>query len=75
MSGTYLNADSGLDATAKALLLKHNMHLGVYARVARKLRIDASYVSRVARGERQSNKIMRAVLLELFKIEEKGSSA
>src|SRR5271169_5844058 len=30
---------------------------GLYRRVARKLHVDASYVSRVARGERQSGMI------------------
>jgi len=38
---------------------------GLYRRVARKLRVDASYVSRVARGERQSGMIEGALRREL----------
>lgn len=38
---------------------------GLYGRVARKLHVDASYVSRVARGERQSGWIEGALRREL----------
>jgi hypothetical protein len=38
---------------------------GLYRRVARKLHVDASYVSRVARGERQSGMIEGALRREL----------
>jgi len=38
---------------------------GLYGRVARKLRVDASYVSRVARGERQSGWIEGELRREL----------
>jgi hypothetical protein len=41
---------------------------GVYSRVARKLKIDPSYVSRVARGERNSEEIARALDIELRRI-------
>src|SRR5271169_1718333 len=41
---------------------------GLYARVARKLRVDPSYVSRVARGERQSARIEKAIRRELRNI-------
>ncbi|HET7442271.1 MAG TPA: hypothetical protein VFJ47_13290 [Terriglobales bacterium] len=41
---------------------------GVYSRVARKLKIDPSYVSRVARGERNSEEISRALAEELRRI-------
>ena len=41
---------------------------GVYSRVARKLKIDPSYVSRVARGERRSDEISRALEAELARI-------
>jgi hypothetical protein len=41
---------------------------GVYSRVARKLKIDPSYVSRVARGERNSDEISRALQAELVRI-------
>jgi transcriptional regulator with XRE-family HTH domain len=54
---------------AEELLRRHCLHGGVYAKVARKLGVDASYVSRVARGERTSERILRALLDELRRIE------
>ena len=42
---------------------------GIYSRVARELGIDPSYVSRVARGERQSAKVEAALLKEIRRIE------
>jgi hypothetical protein len=51
-----------------ALLSWHLLHRGVYARVARKLGIDASYVSRVAAGQRDSDRIRRALVTELERI-------
>jgi hypothetical protein len=51
-----------------ALLAWHLQHRGVYARVARKLRIDASYVSRVAAGDRESERIRKALITELERI-------
>lgn len=41
---------------------------GVYSRVARKLKIDPSYVSRVARGERNSEDISQALAEELHRV-------
>lgn len=41
---------------------------GLYGRVARKLKVDASYVSRVARGERQSDAIEASLERELKRI-------
>jgi hypothetical protein len=41
---------------------------GLYARVARKLGVDVSYVSRIARGERQSKVAEKALNREFFKI-------
>ena len=38
---------------------------GIYARVARRLNVDPSYVSRVARGERQSEAIEAALDREM----------
>ena len=40
---------------------------GIYSRVARKLGVHRSYVSRVARGERSSEEIEAALLQELNK--------
>jgi hypothetical protein len=41
---------------------------GLYSRVARKLKIDPSYVSRVARGERTSTAISQALHAELRRV-------
>lgn len=38
----------------EALLKSHKLHIGVYRRVADKLGVDASYVSRVAMGNRKA---------------------
>ena len=57
---------NGLDG--KALLAWHRLHEGIYARVARSLGVDASYVSRVASGQRQSQTIEHALVSELQRI-------
>lgn len=41
---------------------------GLYGRVARRLKVDPSYVSRVARGERQSDLIEASLERELKQI-------
>jgi hypothetical protein len=41
---------------------------GLYGRVARKLKVDPSYVSRVARGERQSDAVEASLERELKRI-------
>jgi hypothetical protein len=41
---------------------------GLYGRVARQLKVDPSYVSRVARGERQSDVIEASLERELRRI-------
>ena len=41
---------------------------GLYGRVARHLKVDPSYVSRVARGERQSHEIEASLERELKRI-------
>ena len=41
---------------------------GIYSRVARRLRVDPSYVSRVARGERHSRTVESALRRELNRI-------
>ena len=56
---------------AQAVLRWHRLHNGVYAKVARKLGVDPSYVSRVATGERRSGKIQEALISELQKIQAK----
>lgn len=49
--------------------LKHIHYRGLYSRVARRLGIDRSYVSRVASGERESEKVKAALLKEIQRIE------
>jgi DNA-binding transcriptional regulator YdaS (Cro superfamily) len=51
----------------KALLKVHMLHVGVYRRVAEKLGVDPSYVSRVATGKRKAPEIHSAILDELRK--------
>jgi hypothetical protein len=41
---------------------------GLYGRVARQLKIDPSYVSRVARGERQSDQVDASLERELKRV-------
>jgi len=42
---------------------------GLYSRVARKLGLDRSFVSRVARGERKSNEVESALIAEFERTE------
>ena len=42
---------------------------GIYSRVARKLGVDRSYVSRVARGERHSKEVEVALAREFDQID------
>jgi hypothetical protein len=51
----------------EGLLKAHRLHDGLYRRVAKKLGVDPSYVSRVATGKRNGVKIRRALLDELRK--------
>ena len=41
---------------------------GLYSRIARQLQVDRSYVSRVARGERHSEEVERALTTEFDRI-------
>jgi hypothetical protein len=45
-----------------------SMIKGMYGRVARKINVDPSYVSRVARGKRRSDRIEASLERELRKI-------
>jgi transcriptional regulator with XRE-family HTH domain len=53
----------------RKLLRKHRLHDGVYVRVAKRLRVHPSYVSKVASGRTVSLEIYRALLKELQRIE------
>jgi|GraSoiStandDraft_45_1057281.scaffolds.fasta_scaffold528456_1 DNA-binding transcriptional regulator YdaS (Cro superfamily) len=54
----------------RALLRWHKLHAGVYDRVARKLGVHPSYVSKVIAGRRSSDKIEMAVVAELNRIKD-----
>ena len=51
-------------------LLNHYVHsvCGLYSRVANRLRVHRSYVSRVARGERHSDEIEQELSTEFTRI-------
>jgi transcriptional regulator with XRE-family HTH domain len=57
------------DHSKNLKLNRLSLYRGIYSRVARQLNIDPSYVSRVARGERQSAKVEAALLKEMQRIE------
>ena len=54
--------------TPKMTLHSYVTGRGLFARVARKLKLDASYVSRVANGERQNDRISQALDAALDKM-------
>lgn len=60
---------NGNGVKTQALLRWHKLHIGVYARVAKRLSVDSSYVSRVANGKRQSGTIEHALLNEISSIQ------
>jgi transcriptional regulator with XRE-family HTH domain len=53
----------------RKLLRKHRLHDGVYVRVAKRLRVHPSYVSKVAKGKAVSSEVSLALLKELQRIE------
>ena len=55
--------------TRERVLERYRLYHGLYSRVARKLGVDRSYVSRVARGERRSPRIEAALEAEIKRIE------
>jgi hypothetical protein len=59
----------------KSLLRKHHLHAGLYVRVARRLGLHQSYVSKVAHGKVNSLKVSRALLDDLRRIERIGARA
>jgi transcriptional regulator with XRE-family HTH domain len=58
-----------LDNIKNPKLNRLSLYRGIYSRIAKQLGIDPSYVSRVARGERQSAKVEAALLKEMRRIE------
>jgi hypothetical protein len=72
VTGVSWNGHRGqMSSTTKdeALLNAHRLHLGLYRRVAEKLGVNPSYVSRVASGTRKNLKVRRAILDELCRIQ------
>ena len=63
------NSDSSTTAFASVALFR-----GIYNRVALRLGVDPSYVSRVARGERNSEAVCQALAEELKNIREQLNS-
>jgi len=61
------------DASKVSLVNRYVQCLcGLYSRIARQLGVDRSYVSRVARGERRSEPIERALTNEFDRIMSEG---
>src|SRR5256714_15375397 len=53
------------------MLLPQTLYRGLYVRIAKKLGVDPSYVSRVARGERFSDPVESALRQEVHQITKK----
>jgi DNA-binding transcriptional regulator YdaS (Cro superfamily) len=68
MKATAKNLTDG--SKKRALLRWHKLHTGVYDRVARKLGVHPSYVSKVIAGRRSSDKVETAVMAELNRIKD-----
>jgi transcriptional regulator with XRE-family HTH domain len=64
----HTNGHSNGHSNGEVELRWHRLHLGLYARVAKRLHVNPSYVSRVARGKRQSEDVRKALLNELARI-------
>jgi hypothetical protein len=56
------------ESTAAQCATAVSLFRGLYARVAHKLGVDVSYVSRIARGERKSKVAERALTMEFNKV-------
>lgn len=57
------------------LLHVHQLHLGLYARVAKRLSVNPSYVCRVAQGKRTNERIKTQLVSELRKIKQAEKAA
>ncbi len=69
------NSNTNLDSKIQS---PQALYRGLYVRIARKLKVDPSYVSRVARGDRRSSEIesaLRQAQEEINQQLERGSSA
>ncbi len=67
------------DDNRRDVVAKINDHIkavcGLYTRVARKLGLDRSFVSRVARGERKSPDVEAALIAEFKQAEAQNTAA
>ena len=68
------NAMPRIDRGTKLQTIKHYIDslCGIYSRIARRLGVDRTYVSRVARGERHSEKIEAALVQEFDRSQKKA---
>jgi DNA-binding transcriptional regulator YdaS (Cro superfamily) len=62
--------------TAKLQKLKHYIEslCGIYSRIARRLGVYRTYVSRVAKGERRSPEVEEALVREFDRTQQKSDS-
>jgi transcriptional regulator with XRE-family HTH domain len=62
------------DRNAKLEKLKHYIDslCGIYSRIARRLGVDRTYVSKVAKGERRSPEIELALIREFDRTQEQS---
>jgi transcriptional regulator with XRE-family HTH domain len=62
--------------TAKLQKLKHYIEslCGIYSRIARRLGVDRTYVSRVAKGERRSPEVEEALVQEFDRTQQKSDA-
>jgi hypothetical protein len=63
-----MNKDNGISKKILQINRYVQSLCGLYSRVARQQKVDRSYVSRVARGERRSEPIERALTSEFDRI-------
>ena len=59
----------GKPPTIETRLRRHRRFNGLYARIVKQLRIDPSYVCRVAKGQRNSEEITQALEAEMKRLE------
>jgi transcriptional regulator with XRE-family HTH domain len=63
-----MSGDNSSTNLNPGILSPHTLYRGLYVRIARKLGVDPSYVSRVARGDRRSSQVESALRQALEEI-------
>ena len=63
------NGDRRRNTNIESALSRHSLYRGVYSRVARQLKMDRSFVSRVANGKRRSAEAEAALRKEIARVE------